>query len=111
MGLYLLNLSVDPVDTTPHYIPEDLSVNDQESVIELIVEQLFGFENAFQEFDDHDTHEHSKKAPIKIDLMTPYKVDSEPKVFITLKKKLQFPDLSAAVLTGFQKLDSPPPNI
>lgn len=110
MGFYLLNLSVDPVDSTPRYIPEDLSINDQESIIELVIEKLFGFDNAFKEFDDNDTHDHSKKITVKIDLMTPFSVVSRPEIASISLVKPQFPDLRAIVLIGFRKLDSPPPN-
>src|SRR5690606_39464798 len=68
MGLYLLNISVDPADPNPDHIPEDLSFNDQESIVEIIVEKILGFENAFKEYDDQDSEDHNKKNNIKIDL-------------------------------------------
>ena len=49
MGIYLLNISVDTKDPHPEYIPEDLSINDQESIVEIVVEKILGFENAIQE--------------------------------------------------------------
>src|SRR5690606_12372145 len=68
MGLYLLNISVDPADPNPDHISEDLSFNDQESIVEIIVEKIMGFENAFEEYDDHDSEDHNKKNNVKIDL-------------------------------------------
>lgn len=69
MALYLINISVDTPDPYPEHIAEDLSINDQESIIELIVEQILGFENAIKEVDDHDSEEHNKTKITKIDLL------------------------------------------
>ena len=68
MGLYLLNNSVDTADPNPEHIPEDLSINDQESIVEIIIEKVLGFENAIEEYDDNDTEDHNKKKNVKIDL-------------------------------------------
>lgn len=54
LALLIFNLSIDVKDNTRFSLPEDLSFNDQESVIELIVEQWFGVENAFIEYDEPD---------------------------------------------------------
>jgi hypothetical protein len=50
----LLNLSVDPVDSAPNYVPENLSFNDIESFAEFFCEEVFGFTNAFEESDEAD---------------------------------------------------------
>jgi hypothetical protein len=69
LGLHLLNVSVDVTDPFSNSVAEDLSINDQESIVELIVEKLFGFEDAIAEYDDHDTEEQNKKSTVKIDLV------------------------------------------
>ena len=61
MGLYLFNISIDTADPNPESIPEDLSFNDQESFAEIVLEEFLGFEDAFKEYDDHDTGDHNKK--------------------------------------------------
>ena len=33
---------------------KDLSINDQESILELVIEKVMGYENAVAEYDDHD---------------------------------------------------------
>ena len=38
-------------------MPEDLSFNDQESLIELIVEKVLGYEDAIPEYDDSDPNQ------------------------------------------------------
>jgi hypothetical protein len=50
--LQLMNMSIDAVDPMPNC--EDLSVNEIESCVELIVEVILGHDNAIQETDDDD---------------------------------------------------------
>ncbi|NJM93500.1 MAG: hypothetical protein HC842_01530 [Cytophagales bacterium] len=54
MALHVLNLSVDAPDALPDHIPEDLSINDIESIVELMLEQLLGIEDAMDEKDEWD---------------------------------------------------------
>ncbi len=111
MGLYLLNISVDTADPNPEHIPEDLSINDQESIIEIVVEKILGYENAIEEYDDNDTEEHNKNTNVKIDLTNHYttEIDLHKESRITIRQN--FPDLNTFLANGFQKLDIPPPKI
>jgi threonyl-tRNA synthetase len=65
----MLNNSVDSSDPCPVFTAEDLSMNDQESVIELIVETVMGFEDAIAELDDNDAQEQLSKNPFKTHLI------------------------------------------
>ncbi|ALJ03648.1 hypothetical protein APS56_00125 [Pseudalgibacter alginicilyticus] len=111
IGLHLLNISVDSKDPNPEHIPEDLSFNDQESIIEIVVEKVLGFEDAIKEYDDHDTEDHNKKTNVKIDLTTHSIVANtlNPLIFETARHK--FPNYKAHLTTGFNKLNLPPPKI
>ena len=111
LGIYLLNISVDTADPNPEHIPEDLSFNDQESIIEIVIEKIFGFENAIEEYDDHDTKDHNKKSNVKIDLGLCFFVDGNNSVSVFERKKQRYPDLDAFLTNGFYQLDSPPPRI
>ena len=111
MGFYLLNISVDTADPNPEHIPEDLTINDQESIVEIIVEQVIGYEDAITEYDDHDSEDHNKKTNVKIDIITLHTVDSNIKQSFTETTKPKFPDYKAYLTNGFQKLDTPPPKI
>lgn len=111
MGLYLFNLSADTADPQPAHIPEDLSINDQESIIEIFVEKILGYEDAIQEYDDADTDESNKKTTVSIDLIVPHTVDSGLKHSLFETTKVNFPDYKAYLANGFQKLDTPPPKI
>ncbi|MEQ8358632.1 MAG: hypothetical protein RH860_04030 [Cytophagales bacterium] len=111
IGLYLLNISVDTADPKPEHIPEDLSFNDQESIVEIVVEKIFGFEDAIKEYDDHDAEDHNKKKNVKIDLVVHVinvlKNDSN-RVY---KRKKRYPDYEARLIKGFDEKDNPPPKI
>lgn len=111
MGLYLLNISVDPPDLTPQQIPEDLSFNDQESIIEIVIEQVLGYEDAIKEYDDNDTEDHNKKKDVKIDLLYSHTtlLKSTNKLF---KKTVnQYFTYNNHYSNGFIDIDSPPPKV
>jgi hypothetical protein len=111
MGLYLLNISVDTADPNPEHIPEDLSFNDQESIVEIVVEKVLGFEDAIKEYDDHDTEDHNKKKNVKIDLLVHViKADKFAQNQL-LKRKTLFPEYEVRLTKGFNEIDSPPPKV
>lgn len=111
MGLYLLNICVDTADPNPEHIPEDLSINDQESIVEIVLEKVLGYEDAIKEYDDYDAEDHNKKSDIKIDLTTHFSVDKPLNQSIIEATRHKFPDYSTHLTRGFQKLDIPPPKI
>lgn len=111
MVLYLLNISVDTADPNPEHIPEDLSFNDQESIVEIVVEKVLGFEDAIKEYDDHDTEDHNKQKNIKIDLSVHViKADKFAHNQIDERKEPCF-DYVARLTNGFNEIDSPPPKV
>lgn len=111
IGLHLLNISVDTADPNPEHIPEDLSINDQESIIEIVLEKVLGYEDAIKEYDDHDTEDHNKKTNVKIDLTTHFIIDNNLNHSFIETTKHKFPDYTTYLRNGFQKLDIPPPKI
>ena len=44
-------------DAQPDYIAGDLTINDQESIVELILEKVMGIDNAIEEHDEPDEDE------------------------------------------------------
>lgn len=111
MGLYLFNISVDTTDPNPEHIPEDLSFNDQESIIEIILEKVLGYEDTIKEYDDHDTEDHNKQKNIKIDLLVHVIEAGKFKQILIDDRKKLYPDFEARLSKGFNKIDSPPPKI
>lgn len=109
IGLFMLNISVDAADPNPEHIPEDLSINDQESIIEIIVEKVLGYEDAFKEYDDRDTEDQNKKTNVKIDLINRYTTHCIVEFSLIETKKQTFLDYNAFLTNGFQKSDIPPP--
>lgn len=68
MAIYFLNCSVDAPDIQILSQQENLNFNDQESIIELLVEKVLGFENAIIEQDDVDgSPQKSMKKSIYLD--------------------------------------------
>lgn len=109
MSFYLLNISVDVADPNPQHIAEDLTYNDQESIIELFVEQVLGYENAINEYDEHDHENHNKKKNVTIDLAMPqsqgYLLDKTHR----LHNKIPLPNLPQKLSDGFGATPHPPP--
>ena len=67
LALHFLNISIDTVEEGVDL--EDLSLNDQEHIVEYVVESLLGYENAFAEFEDKDHNDQRKKSARKLDLI------------------------------------------
>lgn len=111
MGLHLLNISVDSADPEPEHVPEDLSFNDQESIVEIVLEKILGYEDAIEEYDDHDTEDHHKKTKTQIDLITQYMADSDILQSSMPTQKQKFSSYITYISTGFCQLDTPPPKI
>lgn len=111
MGIYLLNISVDTADPNPHHLPEDLSFNDQESIVEVVVEKILGFEDAFREYDDQDSEDHNKKSNVKLDLVNRILADCVIAHLPDEVKIEKFPRFHECLLKGFHQLDTPPPKV
>ncbi len=56
MTLQLINISINVADPSP--VVEDLSINEIESCVELVVEVILGREDAISETNDHDHSTH-----------------------------------------------------
>ena len=109
LGIYFLNISVDISE--PASIPEDLSFNDQESIVEIVVEKILGFENAFEEYDDHDTEDHNTNSQVQIDLVVPFLNNPQTTYLMVGTKKKQLLDFDPLLRSGFPKIDTPPPKV
>jgi hypothetical protein len=54
MALHIFNFSIDTPDNFSDQVPEDLSINDIESISELVLEKFLGIYNACPEHDEQD---------------------------------------------------------
>jgi hypothetical protein len=109
LALYLLNISVDTADPNPVHIPQDLSINDQESIVELIVEKVLGYENAIEECDDRDREDHNEKKNTKIDFLVYHYRDSKNSHLLLSEKESRFDHHRAFLTLDFPDIDTPPP--
>ena len=57
MAVHIFNCSVDTPDAKPDYVPEDLTYNDMESVVEIVLENVLDIKDAIAEHDENDTEE------------------------------------------------------
>ena len=111
IGLLLLNVSIDTTDFNSQILPEDLSINDQESIVELVVEKVLGYDNAIREFDDDDSDESNKKKSMKIDLTIQNEnAKPEHKNSVIHNSKRQHFYYTHQLRSTFLKVESPPPN-
>ncbi|WP_339878576.1 hypothetical protein [uncultured Algoriphagus sp.] len=109
MGLYLFNLSVDTSDPNPRHIPEDLSINDQESMVELVAEQILGMEDAFEEFDDTDSEDQTSKKNLKPDFLKFFSSTPKPVDNLIPIRLHHFSKYEAVLSGGYTSISSPPP--
>ncbi|WP_373017898.1 hypothetical protein [Muriicola sp.] len=109
MGLYLLNLSVDTIEQVPSFSPQDLTVNDQESIVELVVEKVLGYEDAIKETDDRDREEHNEKNNTKVDFLVWEATHRKADPFTSPSTKNRFLHPNTLLTAGFKAIDTPPP--
>ncbi|WP_439482503.1 hypothetical protein [Cyclobacterium plantarum] len=110
MALYLLNCSVDAGDENPNYLPEDLSINDHESMIEIILEIGLGIEDAIPESEDADGDRettHKKKLKSDIHLFIPSKINDFR--FLEALTNKYTTGQSVLISSVFFRVPSPPP--
>lgn len=110
MSLYVLNCCIDVPNS--HFVKEDLNLNKQESILELIIEKLLGFENAVAEYEDCDTDSNtSVKKNITIDVfVAPSHAIVIEKDYSGIGKQKPITESQKALIPFFE-IHSPPPEI
>lgn len=68
MAVYFLNICIDPSDIHHSSIPEDLTYNEQESILEMVAEKVLDLGDVIEEQDDEDPEDYSKKGVSKIEV-------------------------------------------
>ncbi|MBR9831417.1 hypothetical protein GYB57_04660 [bacterium] len=109
MGLYLLNISVDNIDPNDNIIQNNFLFNDQESIVEIVIEQLMGFENAIAENDDLENEDQNKELIVKIDLLAHLAITDLNSHNPTFKKRSSFSHFDVPLISSYLEIDSPPP--
>lgn len=106
--LHFLNISIDPTDQTPYYLPEDLSINEIESITELITEDLLGLDDFFGESDEEDSDKTSvcnlyfvlDNKPVNCAFQGPVH-DSKPTLYSN----------QSSILNPTRTISTPPPRV
>lgn len=57
MGLYLLNISADTAHPASQHLQTGKDLNQQESIVELVVEICFGYDQVFDENEDESSED------------------------------------------------------
>ena len=109
IALLLLNCSVDSPDFYKKHIPENLCINDQESIIELVVEKVFGYDNAIPEYDDADSSEANNSIALDLFIVPPTFFTITP--FTTYNCNKEIFSTNQQLLTACLEIHSPPPLI
>lgn len=111
IALYMLNICVDSPDPFPNRL-ENLNYNDQESIIELVVEKVYGLGDVIPEYDDADAEDYtSSKTPTNLDnfILDQFDLTLQTE-FILLRKENTFCSHSN-FSTIFIEIDAPPPKV
>lgn len=111
MAVQFLNLSVDTRDMNAFNQHEDLSINDQESLIELIVEKVFGWEQTFKEADDADHEKNIKPVVEKVFFYCSTKFTIEKSIFIIDQNTAPFVHPLRSLPQGFMYPLKRPPRL
>jgi hypothetical protein len=110
MALYLLNISVANPDPESGN-GKSLAHNNQESIAELVIEKLLGYEDVIAEYDEGDTDEQISRHTIKIDWNLPAS-DQMPKVALHQPaRKNAVPNYREPYSLVFGTIFSPPPEV
>lgn len=108
MALYLLNCSVDSPDTQRDGLSDNLAINDQESLLEILIEKVFGYNDAIAEYDDDDSENPSVKKVVSLDFYVFPKTDSP--VFTFEESFLKIPQpVAQRIEPADFAIVSPPP--
>ena len=112
MSLYFLNCCVDSADVQSNYLPENLTYNDQESVIEIIVEKLLVYDNAIAEYDDNDTNDNIVgKTTFSLGLFVLPSAYFHINEKILILKNQYLSGQNLIILIPFFEINTPPPEI
>jgi hypothetical protein len=107
-AVHLFNFSIDPRDRQANFIPEDLSINEIESITEFLAEVLFCIDNAFAERDEPDTEDGGSLDFSKVFLVTHEYAHMIPAFFTTLRIKYFIWNSGAFALRA-KVINAPPP--
>jgi len=111
MAMHMLNICVDMPDPKPDSEPEDLTVNDMESVVELVLEQGLDIENAIAEHDEADDTD-----AMNFEMCKDFKFYQNP-LNINFDRAIiliainQTPYINNSLISFIKEINPPPPKV
>lgn len=91
IALLLLNVSIDIPASSLAELEEEHAFNKQESIVELLVEKVLDVEDAFEESNDGDEDESTKKMPHITELfLSEYTIDYSLIHLSELQRKIHY---------------------
>ncbi len=109
MGVYLLNICAAPPPLQLDRVQSQAIINEQESIIEILVEKVLGFEDAIEDYNSTERENQLKKPNHKLENFVQKENFTLPPVtFFNITQKL-FSYKAPAVSSGFFQLEPPPP--
>lgn len=112
LALFLLNTSIDVADELPSNITEDLSFNEQESIVEYVLEEMMGIEDAMPESEDNDPSQNTtvKKATgFDQFIVSPALIHKE--LYAVYSKAAYRPQEVFFISGSYIKIITPPPEV
>lgn len=112
MTAIFINNSVDPVDPNGDWVAEDLSVNEMETIAEIVAEHLLDIEDCFKETNDDDPDSSTAVKVLKdVSQYVPVKITA-PKLGLALADALPTPDYFKRFNSQFiSEINAPPPKL
>lgn len=112
MTALFINTSVDPIDPNGDWVAEDLSVNEMETIIEIVAEQILDIEDCFKETNDDDPDSSTAVKVLKdVSHYIPVKIPT-PKLGSVLADALPIPDYFKRFNSQFiSEINAPPPKL
>lgn len=111
LALYFLNISIDVTNSFAYDVPENLNYNKQESLIEVLVEKVFGFENAIAEYDEQDTDQSLQiKKNITLDVFIVPRPQIIANQIVSLDRSHNLSFYASFVKLANREIHSPPPD-
>lgn len=109
LGIHLFNISIDIPLLTPINHSQELSFNNQDSIVEFLLEKVLGFENAIEEQESNETDDCKPKNNLNIELIAARGAFFKTKLLRLKETKHKFHELIPQVTDGHIQLDTPPP--
>ena len=107
VALNILNFSVDAPDGQPDFEKEDLAINDMESIVEIVLEEIANIDNAIPEHDEQDTEQSNlSKTKKSYDF---YEYFSRKITFPTITVQKKFTHKNNSLWEQFSPEITPPP--